>query len=170
MRIMNHQATKLPFTKLKKICTFPAFIKSAFTWEAFGYGPTPNMPFYDCRLIWTPYASTEGNRVGMPIPKFIFIPFPTYFDARRIIFNLFYWAGSIFFSPYDSSWTVNFYILFYDHGLLGSAKNTLSTKTAATWTSLGSICPGSTISSTYAMTHFAEVAISALKFLAVWLK
>ena len=97
------------------------------------------------------------------------MPLFTYLTALFIIFNLFIWAydGYSTFYPWSS---VSFSILFFDHWQFGSDLNILSTNTAGTCISSGSIYPGYTISSTSAMTHLAAVAISALKFLAVLLK
>lgn len=114
-------------------------------------------------------GKTSGNNVGIPIPKLIFIPFLTYFAALLIILSLFYWAGSI--STWACYWVmVLFSILFSDQGQFGFDLKILSTYTAAMWTSSGSICPGSTIYYTSTITFLADVAMSALKFLAVLLK
>jgi hypothetical protein len=38
-------------------------------------------------------GKTEGNKVGIPMPKLTFIPFLTYWAALFIIFNLFFSAS-----------------------------------------------------------------------------
>jgi len=43
------------------------------------------------------FGRTSGNKVGIPIPKLIFIPFLTYLAALFIILSLLYWAGSALF-------------------------------------------------------------------------
>jgi hypothetical protein len=45
------------------------------------------IPFSLCRWMRTSSGSTEGSRVGMPMPRLMFIPFRTSFAARRTIFS-----------------------------------------------------------------------------------
>ena len=143
-------------------------------------------------LTWISFDKTEGKSVGIPIPRFIFIPSLTYWAALLIIFNFnfdnlsfsaasygeialtYYWfffafeAGSYLPIYLAFLSVVNFYIFFSDHLQLGSLLNILFTYTAGTCTCYGSIW--STIYYTYAITSFAAVAISALKLFAALLK
>ena len=91
-------------------------------------------------------GKTEGKSIGIPIPKFTFIPFFTYLAALFIIFNLLFSPADLV--PLESDFfllTTSFYIFFYDHLHAGSNLYILSTKTAGTCTSFGSIYPYYTI-------------------------
>jgi hypothetical protein len=52
----------------------PALMRSASTIYSLGKGPRPRIPFSLCRVILTPGAKKFEQRVGMPIPKFTYMP------------------------------------------------------------------------------------------------
>jgi len=54
--------------------SFPALIKSASYSPSFGYGPTPMIPFSDYKTISISLFKYDGIKVGIPIPKFTYIP------------------------------------------------------------------------------------------------
>jgi hypothetical protein len=86
-------------------------------------------------------GNTDGRRVGIPIPKLIFIPFWTYFAALLIIFILISSSEILL----EELLVVSFSIFFSEKGSLGSLLKILSTKTAGTCTSYGLIEPTGTI-------------------------
>ncbi|KAL3706077.1 hypothetical protein TMatcc_007086 [Talaromyces marneffei ATCC 18224] len=50
-----------------------------------GYGPNPRIPFSDCSITSTDGSTKFGANIGIPIPKFAYMPFLNSFAARRTI-------------------------------------------------------------------------------------
>jgi hypothetical protein len=49
-------------------------MRSASTSSSFGNGPSPNIPFSLYNVILTPGSKKLALNVGIPIPKFTYIP------------------------------------------------------------------------------------------------
>src|ERR1700743_75312 len=54
--------------------SLPALIRSASRSSRLGYGPTPRMPFSECRTTVTPSGMWFGIRVGIPMPRLTYWP------------------------------------------------------------------------------------------------
>ncbi|KAL7356338.1 hypothetical protein ACKS0A_06343 [Histoplasma ohiense] len=65
--------------------SFPALIKSGSSMPRFGYGPNPRMPFSDCSCTSTDGSTKLGASMGIPMPRFAYMPFLNSFAARRTI-------------------------------------------------------------------------------------
>src|SRR6059058_1078454 len=48
---------------------FPALIRSASTSESAGNGPSPRIPFSDCRITSIPGGMLLATSVGIPMPR-----------------------------------------------------------------------------------------------------
>lgn len=70
-----------------KLVTLLALIFLPVAYSRVGYGPTPIIPFSLCRLIWIPWGRSEGMRVGIPIPRLMYIPSWTSCTALFAIFK-----------------------------------------------------------------------------------
>lgn len=49
--------------------SLPAFIKSASISDSAGNGPSPKIPFSDCKVTLIPFGMKLLASIGMPIPK-----------------------------------------------------------------------------------------------------
>ena len=49
--------------------SLPALIRSASSSASVGYGPTPRMPFSECRTTSRPAGMCPGTSVGIPMPR-----------------------------------------------------------------------------------------------------
>lgn len=54
---------------------FPALIRSASISFSGGYGPSPSIPFSDCRNMSRFGSIKLTQRDGIPMPRFTFIPY-----------------------------------------------------------------------------------------------
>jgi hypothetical protein len=66
----------------------PALMRSASRSASNGNGPRPRIPFSDCKVMFTPGAKKFEQRVGIPIPKFTYMPSLSSLDARLTILSL----------------------------------------------------------------------------------
>ena len=148
--------------------SFQALIKSGDSQPGFGQGPMPRRPFSVCKSILTSEGRNFGMSVGIPPPRFTYIPGFISFAAlaairSRISFCLRF-LGSLGTTVQPRSST-RFSTLFYKFDDL----ITLSTQMPGRCTSSGSRTPGSTISSTSQIVSLAARAKSGLKLRAVLL-
>ena len=67
---------------------FPAFTMSASSYPGFGKSPIPSNPFSLCSIICTSEERNFGIRVGIPIPRFTYIPLFNSLAARLAIRSL----------------------------------------------------------------------------------
>src|ERR1019366_2427475 len=65
--------------------SFPALMRSGSTSLSVGYGPMPRMPFSDWRMTSMPFGMKFETSVGMPMPRFTYIPSLSSLAARRMM-------------------------------------------------------------------------------------
>src|SRR3954452_13024486 len=69
------------------IC-LPALMRSGSSSPSSGKGPTPSIPFSDWRITSIPLGMKFATSVGMPIPRFTYIPSRSSLAARAAICSL----------------------------------------------------------------------------------
>ena len=65
---------------------FPALIRSGSTSSLVGNGPSPRIPFSDCKCTVMPAGMKFDAIMGMPMPRLAYTPSLNSMAARRTIF------------------------------------------------------------------------------------
>mmetsp|Transcript_13791 Transcript_13791/g.35551 ORF Transcript_13791/g.35551 Transcript_13791/m.35551 type:complete len:343 (-) Transcript_13791:465-1493(-) len=142
--------------------SFPALIMSGSSSPSRGYGPMPSSPFSDWSSMRTSGETKLDARVGIPMPRFTYMPSSNSIAAR---FTMRSRSGESVFAIISAALppapppVVRFSMRFsYD-----CPCTTWCTYTPGRWTSSAGIAPACTISSTSAMQIFPAIAASTLK-------